>query len=55
MLEGGVKLAHLCPKYGGGDDPNCLWKTQRAEEHDIVKLAQKVPSHAPLELVPEFL
>jgi hypothetical protein len=42
MVEGGVKLAHLCAEGSGEDDPNCLWKTQRAEEHDIVKLAQTV-------------
>lgn len=42
MVEGGVKLAHLCAEGSGEDDPNCLWKTQRAEEHDIVKLAQAI-------------
>ncbi len=42
MVERGVKLAHLCKPENEKDDPNCLWKSQRAEKRDIIELIKDV-------------
>lgn len=42
MIQGGAKLQHLCGLENSAYDTHCLWKSQRAEQMDIVKLAIQV-------------